>query len=87
MLIASGPDFSTTEIDDAALWDLAPTILHVHDRAVPAWMDGRVLEDALTTDRDVRTTDAKTTGETAQELSAKEQKEMQEQLSDLGYFD
>lgn len=87
VLIASGPDFSSTHIEDAALWDLAPTVLHVHDRAVPGWMDGRVLGDALTTDRDVRTTDATSTTDDVKGLSAEEQKEMQEQLSDLGYFD
>lgn len=87
ILIASGPDFTTEEVEDAALWDLAPTILHAHDYAIPSWMDGRVLTDTLTTDRPIRESDSSSTGDKGQELSEEEREEMQKQLSNLGYFD
>jgi arylsulfatase A-like enzyme len=50
-LIVSGPAFRAQSRGTGATCnvDLAPTILRLHDLAVPAHMDGRVIEEALLT--------------------------------------
>jgi predicted AlkP superfamily phosphohydrolase/phosphomutase len=49
MLIMNGPGIRlSSEIKGAIIQDIAPTILHSMGLAVPADMDGRLLEDAFT---------------------------------------
>ncbi|MBA3832242.1 MAG: alkaline phosphatase family protein [Chthoniobacterales bacterium] len=51
ILVASGPVIrQDTEIDNARLIDLAPTLLHLFGVAVPEDMDGRVLVEAFQPD-------------------------------------
>ncbi len=52
---ASGPAFTDTERAETPLdiVDVAPTLLHAYDYTVPNDMDGRVVTEALTTDRPV----------------------------------
>jgi len=46
IFIASGPDFKEDiEVEDVAILDLAPTILHQMGISVPADMDGRVVSE------------------------------------------
>lgn len=56
LFAAAGPAFSTGEVDDLSILDLAPTFLHLHGEAVPADMDGRVRSDvfAVNSDPDCR---------------------------------
>lgn len=85
MLLATGPDFDPGEIDEAYVWDLAPTLLHVYNLPVPDTMDGHVLTDMLTTNREVEYT--KTSPADEKRLSEGEQEQIHDQLSDLGYFE
>jgi arylsulfatase A-like enzyme len=48
MLIMNGPGIRRrSEIDGAVIHDIAPTVLHTMDLAVPADMDGQMLENAF----------------------------------------
>jgi predicted AlkP superfamily phosphohydrolase/phosphomutase len=48
IFIASGPDFKQgVEVENVAILDLAPTILHLMGLPVPADVDGRVLSEAF----------------------------------------
>lgn len=87
ILVASGPDFESGTIDNARVWDLAPTLLHLYDLPVPDVMDGRVLEEILSTNRKVKRTSEKTADGSKTSLDQDEQSVMKEQLSDLGYFE
>lgn len=87
VLVAAGPDFEEGTVEGAKLWDLAPTVLHVHERAVPSWMDGRVMTDILTFDREIDRTNVSANAQSGERLSEDEREQMQEQLSDLGYFE
>lgn len=42
LFVANGPDFTTRELRELSILDLAPTILHLHDCAIPSDMDGDV---------------------------------------------
>lgn len=87
ILVASGPDFESGTIDSARVWDLAPTLLHLYGLPVPDVMDGRVLEEILSTDRKVQRTSGKAADGSKTTLDPDEQSVMREQLSDLGYFE
>jgi predicted AlkP superfamily phosphohydrolase/phosphomutase len=51
ILIAAGPHIKANHaIPDAHIMDIAPTVLKLMGQPVPAYMDGRVLTEALTTD-------------------------------------
>jgi predicted AlkP superfamily phosphohydrolase/phosphomutase len=83
------------EIQNAGLVDLAPTILHLMGEEVPAYMDGRVLTEALRDDvhpaprsRRAVTTPADGDGSSSplgSGLSADEQKVLADRLRSLGY--
>jgi arylsulfatase A-like enzyme len=82
------------EIQNAALVDLAPTILHLMGEEVPAHMDGRVLTEVLRDDvtpiprkRSTPTTPTEHNGAgpKGDVLSAEEQKILAERLRSLGY--
>ncbi|WP_436911291.1 alkaline phosphatase family protein [Halosimplex marinum] len=52
LFAAAGPDFATGEAPGLSILDLAPTLLHLHDCAVPASMDGEVRTDLFDPDSD-----------------------------------
>lgn len=87
IFVASGAGVkSAGEFRDARLIDLAPTILHLMDLAVPRDMDGRVLSEAIA---DTRTVEYAGTseGQTATEgYSDEEEQQVIERLKDLGYI-
>jgi predicted AlkP superfamily phosphohydrolase/phosphomutase len=78
---------SGLELSEASILDLAPTILHLLGEAVPAIMDGRVLEEALVDSVPVRYT-ADTEGDLADEqgFNPNEAKQIEERLRGLGYL-
>ncbi|WP_436926241.1 alkaline phosphatase family protein [Halosimplex amylolyticum] len=47
LFVACGPSFTEGTIENISILDLAPTLLHLHGCAVPADMDGEVLEDVF----------------------------------------
>jgi predicted AlkP superfamily phosphohydrolase/phosphomutase len=82
-------------VDGARIIDLAPTILHLLDVAVPEDMDGRVLEEIFTaaynTEHPVRTSDAPAFApaawqpEEVEVYSAEDKAIIQQRLDELGY--
>lgn len=87
ILLAAGPDIANATVEDAAIWDVAPTLLHLFDCDVPRHLDGRVLEDALTVDRDVSYVRTQNGAESGATIDHDDRAAMREQLSDLGYFE
>jgi len=85
VLIASGPDFNSGTYEGASCWDLPPTILHLFGIPIPSTMDGTVLTEILSTERDITTVDSDT--QYREQYDEKEQEAMEEQLSNLGYFE
>jgi hypothetical protein len=93
MLILNGPGVrQSAVVEGAAIYDIAPTLLHTLDLPVPADMDGRVLsnafEDAYVEAFPVITSDPSTaTGAEAFGGYTEEgEKEIMERLEGLGYL-
>lgn len=88
ILIANGTVFVQGEIDNARIIDLAPTILHALNVAVPDDMDGRVLNNALATELSMRPIETTRIDYTSQQtdLTPEEQAEVEERLRALGYL-
>jgi len=47
LFAALGPDFASGTVEDLSILDLAPTMLALHDRPIPADVDGRVRTEVL----------------------------------------
>ena len=86
------------EVENASLYDLAPTILRLMDEPVAEHMDGRVLDEVLTPDlaaamaqrRAVRASSGKSGGSggkgyTPESMSAEDKKVLADRLRSLGY--
>lgn len=86
VLIAAGPDFKETTFDEADVFDLAPTLLHCHGVSVPTSMDGKVLTDLLAQESEVQY--AASGGTDSPNTHSDEDRDgLEEQLSNLGYFE
>ena len=93
-MLACGPAIrGGTELEQAEIIDLAPTILHLLELAIPDDMDGSVLTEMLTADYQVshplRHVEAAGTGpgdELSDGYSAEEAAEVEERLRSLGYL-
>jgi len=94
MFVAAGPLVrSGAEAPAACIVDLAPTILYLLDREIPADMDGRVLEEmlvpGLVSGRPIRRGEAgggDAQRGPAREYSSEEEAEVMQRLRDLGYL-
>ncbi len=98
MFVAAGPGVRRMRdgcaAPDAAIIDLAPTILYLLDREIPADMDGRVLEEVL--EPGLLASRPQRCGEggpddgagrgAAREYSSREEAEVMQRLRDLGYL-
>jgi predicted AlkP superfamily phosphohydrolase/phosphomutase len=87
VLIARGPGIAHGEIHNARIIDLAPTILHLMNVPVPDDMDGRVLTEALVTQRLVESQAAVPASHAQEDLTAEEADEVEERLRALGYLE
>ncbi len=95
MFIMSGPDAeANVRIPDASLIDIAPTILHLMGEPIPEDMDGKVIEEALTSDymkanpitfTSSDDSDIKTTQDDI--YSEEDTKKIEEKLKGLGYIE
>lgn len=88
--MAAGPGVAPGKHFAAAIQDIAPTVLALMNLPVPEDMDGRVLEDILTPETQVRYTAAaadRTGAAPSVIYSPEEEKQIQQNLADLGYFD
>lgn len=93
MLIMNGPGVAQGKtIENAIIYDLAPTILHLMGLPVPSDMDGKVLEDALEEGYMVAFPFVQTDKNIQEEAligagySEDEEKEIIERLRGLGYL-
>jgi predicted AlkP superfamily phosphohydrolase/phosphomutase len=94
MFVAAGPLVKSGAGHGASIIDLAPTILYLLDREIPADMDGRVLEEALSpallASRPVRRGEAGSAADSGRgptrEYNAEEEAEVLQRLRDLGYL-
>lgn len=84
MLLANGPGIEPRRLSERSLPDVAPTILHALDSAIPTDMDGSVIEEvagpaATATTRDPIAVSRST------ELSRNS--ELEQRLQDIGYLE
>ncbi|MBP7688009.1 MAG: alkaline phosphatase family protein [Thermoflexales bacterium] len=90
IFIGQGAAFAQgATIDGARIIDLAPTILHILGQPVPEDMDGRVLNDALSTElrgKSAEVSAATSTSQTQVDFTDAEQAEVEERLRALGYL-
>jgi predicted AlkP superfamily phosphohydrolase/phosphomutase len=88
ILIAAGPNVrSDSQLVEAQLIDLAPTILHWLEGAVPEDMDGRVLSELLHCQRRVEYSQSSAPERiVGQTLSAEDAQALESRLRALGYL-
>jgi len=89
IFVASGPDFIHTEVKNARLWDIAPTILHCFNEPIPSSMEGVVLREAIKHEEEpmhVKEEIAVPHEPEEGALSRDEEDRIRKQLSDLGYL-
>lgn len=55
LFVATGPSFNSGTVDDISILDLAPTLLHLNDVAIPEDMDGEVQVDVFDSESDPAT--------------------------------
>lgn len=95
VLIAHGAEIRHgAEVDDAKLYDIAPTVLHLRGQPIPADMDGRVLSavftDEFLTRNPVRFTEPSSETDdslTGPGLGEQDTKVIEDRLRSLGYLD
>ncbi|MBK6314564.1 MAG: hypothetical protein IPF53_09695 [Blastocatellia bacterium] len=79
-----------SRVDDAALQDVAPTILHLLGLPVPTAMDGRVLDGLLDpawlAERPVRFSDDDESIAAGGDLEREDEEEIEDRLRGLGYL-
>jgi arylsulfatase A-like enzyme len=92
MLIMKGPNVRQgSELNNAVIHDIAPTILHAMNLPVPSDMDGRVLEEVFN-DGYMAASPIKTLGPSAPSdgdgsgYQEEEAEEIMERLRELGYL-
>lgn len=89
MLVLRGPDFKAGErIHDAEIIDLAPTILHALDQAIPSDMDGRPLLAAFAKAGSPKVRQVDESADTSQDsgYSPTEAYDIEDRLRKLGYL-
>lgn len=90
IFIGEGPSFrSKATLEDASIMDVAPTILYLLGRAVPNFMDGQVLSDALRDDLLSERPPERTAVDTAlpqSESTGRDDEEVRERLEGMGYL-
>ena len=88
VIIASGPAFESGNIS-ASVYDIAPTLLHLHGCPIPEEMDGSVLHSMLNMEMvgsEVTTTpDYGKDVRDRRDWTSDEEAEIKEQLNDMGY--
>ena len=92
VFICSGPDIRNIHLENASIYDVAPTLFHMFGEAVPSYVDGRVLteifEPAYLMDHPVKMQDGASWKSGGQEEDYKqgEEEAIKKQLEDLGYM-
>jgi len=83
-----GPNIRRAWLNSAVqAWDVAPTILHIMGCAVPANMDGRVLKEIFTSQKEIKIEKERTMRKQGTYvLTAKEEEQIKQRLKGLGYI-
>jgi predicted AlkP superfamily phosphohydrolase/phosphomutase len=92
IIIASGPAFTTGNVDSASVLDIAPTLLYLCRCPVPGTIDGDVLTEIFTDEaranREITRTEEYQQDSTAgRRWNKQEEAELEERLSSMGYMD
>ena len=88
-----GPNIKANKkIQGCRTIDIVPTILHLMNEAIPEYMDGRVLTDAIETDFTINNpikyiSETSAVAYTGMQLSEKDEKEISAKLKALGYIE
>lgn len=91
ILVATGPNISADDGNVAAsIYDIAPTLLYLHEMSIPKEMDGNVLEDLFDTemspDQSIPTDSLENLVRSGRSSKRNDNQEVQERLEDLGYI-
>lgn len=91
ILIAEGPSFTTGTFEDASIFDITPTLLHLHQSPIPESVDGSVMHELFDANKvdtsDINTTDKYNTQKNRSgSMDEEAQAEVEDRLSDLGYL-
>lgn len=92
VFIGWGPAFRRTQAFEADLVDVAPTVLALLGVPIPAAMDGRVVEEAITpgslipTQQVAETASSQSEDVSAAVYSPEQEREIIQRLADLGYL-
>jgi predicted AlkP superfamily phosphohydrolase/phosphomutase len=86
-----GPGVRRAVLDDPQISDIAPTILYLRDAPIPSDVDGRVIEEALSSEmlaaRPPRRGGRSVSGDDGEGYSEEEVAEIRERLRSLGYVE
>ncbi|WP_233571971.1 alkaline phosphatase family protein [Halosegnis longus] len=89
IFIASGPGIGSDSDLDARIYDIAPTVLHLHDQPIPEEMDGGVLFDIFESgysDGERERVPMETLVKEGKNVERDDDEEIQQRLEDLGYI-
>ncbi|MFC7071583.1 alkaline phosphatase family protein [Halovenus rubra] len=89
IVIASGPPVDTGTGLNASIYDIAPTLLSLHDLPVPTEVDGEVVSEFTSERRDsdnTETASIETLTASGEKTSREDDDAVQERLEDLGYI-
>ncbi|MDB2253507.1 alkaline phosphatase family protein [Halorubrum ezzemoulense] len=89
IFIASGPGIDSGSGLDARIYDIAPTLLYIHDQPIPEEMDGNVLFDVFGSrdpDEEPERAPIETLVEQGENVERSDDEEVQQRLEDLGYI-
>ncbi|TKX74493.1 hypothetical protein EXE46_09025 [Halorubrum sp. GN11_10-6_MGM] len=89
IFIASGPDIESGSDLEARIYDIAPTLLYLHDQPIPEEMDGDVLFDVFESgeiDGQTERVPIDTLVEKGDDVERDDDEEVQQRLEDLGYI-
>ncbi|AHG05274.1 hypothetical protein HALDL1_09745 [Halobacterium sp. DL1] len=84
MLLAAGPDIEAQSLSERSILDVAPTVLHALDSAVPSDVDGTVIDEIAGTESPVSTRDPIDGSRTVEESR---NGDLEEHLQDIGYLE
>jgi arylsulfatase A-like enzyme len=85
VLVLNGPMFRAGEVD-AAVWDIAPTLLHALGEAIPGHMEGSVLPVFHTMDAPRRAPDSAVVSTLDPSIRPGDDEAMRRRLAKLGYL-
>lgn len=84
MLSANGPNIEAQNLSERSILDVAPTILHALDSAIPRDMDGRVIEEIAGGKASVSTRDPIDVSRT---VDRSREGDLEQSLRNLGYLE